>query len=547
MLSSLTSTYSVLPAAMLLAAVAGSAIAVPIVHNLGVMPGGQFSTRAVVAADGTTCTAWGDTTVSGPYDYRTFRWTVGSGITHILPLSGARGGAISNDGFGFSGGSGVAGNGFHWSIPGGVTLLNPLGGDLTCRSAGISSGAAFVCGSSVNGPSLQMAGRRAVRWTYSGVATNLGFLPGGPGVNPGSDAIGISADGSVVVGHSQWSTAGFGTVRAFKWVAPAGPMQNLGTNPGGTQSMATAVSSDNIAVIGHADTATSGGQWAAFRHKPSTGMQSLGTIPGDGASWANATNFNGSCVVGSSEYFPTTMDRAMIWTAATGMVDLMAYAVAHGANVAGWGSNFRSAWGVSADGTAVSGTGFFNGHERAFLITGLPCIDGFFIWNPNPTTIVASSGTVGGHGTTATFSCEAEGAGPLEYSWDVTVAAGMPPITLTGPQFDDPLLGLSFTVEGWNTPQITISEMRSSIVPRDISFNGGVTNPCGRTISAPATLAIRGTCPADFNVDTTVDFFDYLDFVDAFSGELATADFNGDGAIDFFDYLDFVDAFSAGC
>ncbi len=54
-------------------------------------------------------------------------------------------------------------------------------------------------------------------------------------------------------------------------------------------------------------------------------------------------------------------------------------------------------------------------------------------------------------------------------------------------------------------------------------------------------------CLADFNGDSEVDFFDYLDFVDAFSSNLPSADFNGDGSIDFFDYLDFVDAFSEGC
>ncbi len=57
----------------------------------------------------------------------------------------------------------------------------------------------------------------------------------------------------------------------------------------------------------------------------------------------------------------------------------------------------------------------------------------------------------------------------------------------------------------------------------------------------------RVSCAADFNGDTTVDFFDYLDFVDAFSSNLPAADFNGDSTIDFFDYLDFVDAFSLGC
>jgi subtilisin family serine protease len=54
-------------------------------------------------------------------------------------------------------------------------------------------------------------------------------------------------------------------------------------------------------------------------------------------------------------------------------------------------------------------------------------------------------------------------------------------------------------------------------------------------------------CPADFNRDGTADFFDYLDFVSAFSNNNITADFNGDNSVDFFDYLDFVSAFDAGC
>ncbi len=54
-------------------------------------------------------------------------------------------------------------------------------------------------------------------------------------------------------------------------------------------------------------------------------------------------------------------------------------------------------------------------------------------------------------------------------------------------------------------------------------------------------------CSADFNLDGAIDFFDYLDFVDAFSALAPESDFNHDGSIDFFDYLDFVDAFSAGC
>jgi glucose/arabinose dehydrogenase len=54
-------------------------------------------------------------------------------------------------------------------------------------------------------------------------------------------------------------------------------------------------------------------------------------------------------------------------------------------------------------------------------------------------------------------------------------------------------------------------------------------------------------CPADVNADGTVDFFDYLDFVQNFAGENPGADYNADGTLDFFDYLDFVADFSITC
>jgi hypothetical protein len=54
-------------------------------------------------------------------------------------------------------------------------------------------------------------------------------------------------------------------------------------------------------------------------------------------------------------------------------------------------------------------------------------------------------------------------------------------------------------------------------------------------------------CPADFNRDSQVDFFDYLDFAAAFDIGDSSADFNRDAQVDFFDYLDFAAAFDAGC
>jgi hypothetical protein len=72
-------------------------------------------------------------------------------------------------------------------------------------------------------------------------------------------------------------------------------------------------------------------------------------------------------------------------------------------------------------------------------------------------------------------------------------------------------------------------------------------NP-GDFVTIPlCSLTQAGCCAADFNGDTSLDFFDYLDFVAAFSSNSASADFNADTVIDFFDYLDFVAAFSVGC
>ncbi len=76
-----------------------------------------------------------------------------------------------------------------------------------------------------------------------------------------------------------------------------------------------------------------------------------------------------------------------------------------------------------------------------------------------------------------------------------------------------------------------------------------VTTPSG---SAEGRIVIRWgeVCPADFNGDGFVDFFDYDSFVACFSGSCdpgTSADFNDDGFVDFFDYDDYVVAFTAGC
>ncbi|MBU6412689.1 MAG: hypothetical protein KGS45_04390 [Planctomycetes bacterium] len=85
--------------------------------------------------------------------------------------------------------------------------------------------------------------------------------------------------------------------------------------------------------------------------------------------------------------------------------------------------------------------------------------------------------------------------------------------------------------------------MRLRFVARDLG-SGSVVEAAVDEVKVYVTSC---PCAADFNADGTLDFFDYLDFVAAFSSTGAAADFNADTVIDFFDYLDFVAAFSSGC
>ncbi|MEK6700873.1 MAG: hypothetical protein AABZ53_01295 [Planctomycetota bacterium] len=71
------------------------------------------------------------------------------------------------------------------------------------------------------------------------------------------------------------------------------------------------------------------------------------------------------------------------------------------------------------------------------------------------------------------------------------------------------------------------------------------------SVVAGAVVPSAG-CPADFNADGSVDFFDYDNFVTCFEGLACPpgsggADFNHDSAVDFFDYDAFVLAFETPC
>ena len=84
------------------------------------------------------------------------------------------------------------------------------------------------------------------------------------------------------------------------------------------------------------------------------------------------------------------------------------------------------------------------------------------------------------------------------------------------------------------------------LYPEPLFLNGGGF-PEGWRLGFDTYVLGGSSCDADFNEDGVLDFFDYLDFVAAFSANQDTADYNGDTVVDFFDYLDFVADFASGC
>jgi hypothetical protein len=113
--------------------------------------------------------------------------------------------------------------------------------------------------------------------------------------------------------------------------------------------------------------------------------------------------------------------------------------------------------------------------------------DPIFLDQPDPITADP--------GDNVQFSIVATGNAPLSYVWRRN---GIP--LSNGGRFS-----------GVNTPTLSISNITGTDIG---SYSCVVSNPCGAATSQSAPLSVD--CPADFNNDGTVDFFDYLDFVQAF-------------------------------
>jgi probable HAF family extracellular repeat protein len=252
----------------------GSAVtnaAEPFFTGLGHLPGGEFSEANGVSADGSIVVGRGSSTPG----WQAFRWTQGDGIVGLGDMPGgvydSRANDVSADG------SVVVGRSM-------ISYLDPRRG--------------------------KPPGSEALRWTQAGGMVGLGDLPGGLFY---SDALDISADGSVVVGQGS-STPGYLYNEAFRWTQVGG-IVGLGYLPGGSASRAFAVSADGSVIAGVAYTAAGS---EAFRWTEVEGMVGLGDLPGGNLSgWAFGISADGAVIIGRGS--SASGLEAFRWTQAGGM------------------------------------------------------------------------------------------------------------------------------------------------------------------------------------------------------------------------------------
>ena len=239
---------------------------------LGTLAGDDLSRATGVSADGSVVVGISiDTTYLDPYNLgEAYRWTRDGGMVGLgkVPnyddLSAAEG--VSDDGSVVVGYSaccnGVLYQAFRWTSEGGMVGLGNLPDS---HAYDVSADGSVVVGDSDAG---EFQGE-ATLWTSDGSRVGLGYLTGFATV---SVARGVSDDGSVVVGFS----SSFPDYEAFRWTSEDG-MVGLGHLPGGSSSQALGVSADGSVIVGTGNSASSPPD-EAFRWTSEDGMQSVGLI-----------------------------------------------------------------------------------------------------------------------------------------------------------------------------------------------------------------------------------------------------------------------------
>lgn len=320
------------------------------IQGLGDLPGGSISSVARdVSLDGTTVVGH---SISHTGD-EAFRWRSGTGMVG-LGGSSSRAFAVNADGS-FAAGLNTTGwRACRWLANGLLQHLGdmPGGGEDSVATAMSADGSVIVgWGESANGT-------EAFRWSAATGMVGLGDLPG---AYFNSGAIGISADASVIVGNGVGEG---GALHGFRWTESAG-MVELDDLPGGfNECHVYGVSPDGSITVGlgSGESEAEAVYWTA-----SGEIVPLGTMPGGTWTRAMDASLNGEVIVGTGRL--PGRQGAFIWDAVRGLRNLeTALTTEFGIDLGG--RTLDTAYGISADGRVIVGSGFNSeGRSEAWIVT----------------------------------------------------------------------------------------------------------------------------------------------------------------------------------
>ena len=314
----------------------------------------RISEANALSADGKTVVG---TLRSGTFR-GAFRWTSDEGfvdvgdlrVNSILGYNYSQLHGVSDDGRIVVGSSSIDALRYNeaikWTEGQGLVGLGDLPGGIHSSFAMAVSGN----GHTIVGSAADENSDVAVRWTESG---GLERLPGGEL----HVAIGVSADGTVVIGSS-FANPLFIVRRRTPGSTPIGDL------PGGEVSnYPLDISADGTTVVGYSGSDIGG---EAYRWTRETGIVGLGLLPG-GISGSRATGVNadGSVIVGTAGS-GDSHEEGYIWNERDGMISIRRLLIDHNVDVAGW--ILSRPVGISDDGLVILGNGYFEGRSIAWLI-----------------------------------------------------------------------------------------------------------------------------------------------------------------------------------
>ncbi len=174
-----------------------------------------------------------------------------------------------------------------WTQATGPIDLGTLGGVQSFATDTNQDCSVVVGYSDIAGGAVQ----HAVRWVSQGPIEDLNVPAGASGP---SRALGVSSNGSVIVGEAEFPAGAFTRKGAFRWAGGAFTDLTPGLNP----SIATAVSADGTVVVGKVGTSTTS---SAFRWTTQNPVaQTIAPLTGHATAAATAVSDNGKIVAGIS-------------------------------------------------------------------------------------------------------------------------------------------------------------------------------------------------------------------------------------------------------